>query len=121
MQHASSQATIQQPLSWRRFLQVVAEALGRAFRTKHAQAPRVEPEAPAGHWSPGPDWERVPPSTPGGVGGWRNRKDGTYWTDWIAREREMLSLTVETISGQQVVLRYLTPLWVSAADTPSFL
>lgn len=39
--------------------------------------------------SPGPDWERVPPSRPGGVGGWRNMKTGEFRTDWFPRGRRI--------------------------------
>jgi hypothetical protein len=93
----------QQQRSRRRFFEIVAGALALAFlgRTSTAaSAAAGEPATdlpPEEQWCPGPDWERVPQTKQGGVGGWRNRETGDFRTDWFPRERNVAVFDVRMI------------------------
>lgn len=99
-------------LGRRQFLHWLAGAAGLALlvRSAHAAPLPGEPAAdlpPAGEtqqWRPGPDWERVPPSKLGGVGGWRNKKNGDFMTDWFPRSRGATGLDASKLSLDPQVL-----------------
>lgn len=78
--------------------------------------PHPMPEAgPTPGWQlppPGPDWERIPPRGPAGVGGWRNARTGQCWTDWVRRERSSARLDRPYFDAYLVQCRFS----VGAAD-----
>lgn len=113
--HVSTPEPTQPQPSRRRFFQISAGALGLALFAKPASAAPAAVKQPAPESrlarsprerSPGPDWERVEPSPPQGIGGWRNTKDHRFWTDWIPREREewVLNPNVLPDGDRQVAL-----------------
>ena len=127
MHRAPSPEPSQKHSSRRGFFQFVAGALGMAFLARPATAvslptQRLITQVPFADLmpieSPGPDWERVPPSPPEGIGGWRNKKDGRFWTDWIPRQREkwVLNPKVLTDGTHQVTVRCFPPRWYAAVS-----
>lgn len=100
--------------SRRRFFEIVVGVLSLALTGRTASAApeaAAQPPAelpPAGtvlQLSPGPDWERVPPSRPGGLGGWRNPKTGEFRTDWFQRSRNVLGFEAKDLSPDPQALQ----------------
>jgi hypothetical protein len=97
---AAAEGAAQEP-SRRRFFELGAGAFALALFGGSAaageQAVDVPPVGQVQQWCPGPDWDRVLPSRPGGVGGWRNKKSGVYMTDWFPRDRDAAVIDVRKI------------------------
>lgn len=87
----------------RQFLHWLVGGAGFALLLRSAHAAPMPGERTADlpaagevqQWCPGPDWERVPPSKPGGVGGWRNKKTGEFRTDWFPRTGDVSVIEVQ--------------------------